>query len=79
MQVTLRIGHSLEFTTRIEQTACHPVAELLAWNRIAAHAVVRPFKYHQPFSLIRPDFVNASPKFNLSGSLICPNPMKPLL
>ena len=79
MQVTLRIGHSLEFTTRIEQTACHPVAELLAWNRIAAHAVVRPFKYHQPFSLIRPDFVNASPKFNLFGSLFCPNPMKPLL
>ena len=79
MQVTLRTGPCLEFTTRIEQTAYHQVAELLAWNWIAAHAVVKPSKYHQPFSLIRPDFVNASPKFNLFGSLFWPNPMKPLL
>ncbi len=79
MQVTLRTGPCLEFTTRIEQTAYHQVAELLAWNWIAAHAVVKPSKYHQPFSLIRPDFVNASPKLNLFGSLFCPNPMKPLL
>ena len=26
-----------------------------------------------------PDFINASPKFNLLCSLFCPNPMKPLL
>ena len=36
MQVMLGIGHCLEFTTRIEQTACHPVAEPLAWNWICS-------------------------------------------
>ena len=36
MQVMLGIGHCLEFTTWIEQTACHPVAEPLAWNWICS-------------------------------------------
>jgi len=34
----------------------------------AAYAVVKPSKYHQPFSLIHTDFVNASPMFNHSHS-----------
>ena len=36
MQVMHGIGHCLEFTTWIEQTACHPVAEPLAWNWICS-------------------------------------------